>query len=218
MIISTISSNLIGRSSTINVRDYFLLLRKRWHDDFPEKSSLNFFELTGLLLLYEHEDRLKFVVIKRVLKIAQIYHVTITRKNISIGILIQIIELLSDLQTLTIESLSLDQSKPFSFKELRQFSRTNNTGKMTEVSVQQLNSINEIDFLMALCPAMIYFRIDHMKNMPIAFCVCPILKRIEHHDHRSPHFSQIKTISRSLLEEKTKKSRNKFLTVEFVIS
>ena len=185
MIISLIPFNLIGMLLKINVRDYFLSFRKQWYDDFPENSSLNLSELTGLLLLYENEDRLKFVAIKRALKIAQIYHLIITRENISIAILIQTIQLLPDLQTLTIYSLSLDPYRPFSSKELRKFSRTKNNGKMTKVSLQRLNSVNDIDFLMALCPALIYFKIDHIENMTIAFCLRFILKKIDGDGYRS---------------------------------
>ena len=183
MIISLIPFNLVGMLSTMNLRDYFLSFRKQWYDDFPENSSLN--ESTGLLLLYENEDRLKFVAIKRTLKIAQIYHLTITKENISIRTLIRTIELLPDLQTLTIESLSLDQSKPFSPEELHKFSRTKNTGKMTKVSLQRLNSVNDIDFLMALCPAITHLKVVYINNMTIGFYFRFMLKKIDRDGHRS---------------------------------
>lgn len=167
------------------MKDYFLLFRKDWYDHFPENSSLNFSQLTGLLLSYEKEDRLKFVAIKRALKIAQIYHLIITKDKISIKKLIQIIELLPDLQTLTIHSLALNQLKYFSSKELCKFSKTKNNGKITKVCLTELNGNNDVDFLMTLCPAMIYFKVDHINNMPIAFYLHLIFKRITYYGHQS---------------------------------
>jgi hypothetical protein len=182
MSISVIPFNLIGMLSKINLRDYFLSFRKQWYDHFPENSSLEFSKLTGLLLLYENEDRLKFIAIKRALKIAQIYYLEIIEEKISIEKLIKIIELLPDLHTLRIYSLSLHQSKTL-------FSKTKNTGNITKVCLEQLNSVNDIDFLMTLCPAMIYFKVDHIENITTEFYLRFILKKIDHRSLRSLSFN-----------------------------
>lgn len=158
----------------------FLSFRKQWYDYWPENSSIEFCKSTGLLVKYENEDRLKIVAITRALTIAQIYHLELIKEEISIEKLIRIIQFLPDLHTLSIDSLSSHQSKPFSAKELRTFSR-----KISKVCLQQLNTINDIDFLMALCPAMTCFQIGRIKNMTIGFTLHFILKKIHDDTHRS---------------------------------
>ena len=146
---------------------------------------MEFCKSTGLVITYEDDDQLKIIAIKRALMIAQIYHLELVKEEISIGKLIRIIELLPDLHTLSIDSLSIHQSKPFSAKELRKFSRTKNTTRIGKVCLLQMNSVNDIDFLMALFPAMTNFKIVQMKNMSIEFYLCHILKKINTDGHRS---------------------------------
>ena len=91
----------------------------------------------------------------------------------------------SIIATLAIDSLSFRQSKTFSEKELHKCSTTKNTGKITKIYLEQLNSVNAIDFLMALCSALTYFKVDQIKNITIGFYIRYILKKIDHDGHRS---------------------------------
>ena len=197
-----------------NLINYFLSFRKQWYDYFPENSSLECSKVTKLLLTYTDDDQLKIIAIKRALKIAQIYHLEMT-KEISVERLIEIIELLPELHTLTIDSLSLRQLKEFSSEELLKFSTTKNTGKIVRVCLQQMNNVNDLDFLMALCPAMTQFQVDHIENMTIASCLRYILKKI-YRSLRSLSFLHPMTDDQ-LVEELQKIISNENLLVDYSI-
>jgi len=132
--------------------------RKRWYEYSQDNSSVELSKSTRLLLTYIIGDDIESDDIKRSLTIAQIYHMEISQEKIFIGTLIQAIHLLSELDTLKIHSLLLDQPRYLCFEEMIIFCTTEDTSKITKVYLEEINDINDIHFLMGLCPYMTYLK------------------------------------------------------------
>ncbi|CAF3216546.1 unnamed protein product [Rotaria socialis] len=66
--------------------------------------------------------------------------------------LIQILDYLSELDSLRISSFILSESKLLSF--------TSTKSIITKVYLENMNSIEEIDFIMQICPRLTYLKID----------------------------------------------------------
>jgi hypothetical protein len=93
--------------------------------------------------------------IERVLTITQIYHLEISEKIISIPVLIQVVNLLPD----KIHSLSTDETKELTVRELFILCSMKETSKITKVYLEQIGDVQELDFLFTLCPYMEYFKV-----------------------------------------------------------
>ncbi|CAF2946029.1 unnamed protein product [Rotaria sp. Silwood2] len=92
--------------------------RKRWYENcnsIPDLTKFTRLTLTYILPDSLHESVI--VDIKRVLTIAQVYHLEIPEENIFIGALIEALNLVPELNTLKIYSLSLYEPRNLSFEE-----------------------------------------------------------------------------------------------------
>jgi hypothetical protein len=153
--------------------DYFISFRKQWYEypgDQIIKSSAEISK-SAKLTIYERFDikKITAVVSKRFLTIAQIYHLEFSRSKISTGALIRIIALLPDLITLKIHSLSCREPAN-SLKN-----------KILKVCLQEMDNMNPLDFLLALCPYMNYLKIEHLNPVEAELVLDHVLKKI-HHD------------------------------------
>jgi hypothetical protein len=153
----------------------------RWYDH--AESSIDLSKSARFILTYppnDEDDELAFADIKRVLSIEQIYHLEISEEFFFIGILIQVINVLPELSTLKLHSLSLDQPRNLCFEELVMFCSTDSTSKITKVFLGILNDIKDLHFLVALCPYMTHLEIDYLDEMDPELFLRNILKRIHH--------------------------------------
>ncbi|CAF4724115.1 unnamed protein product, partial [Rotaria sp. Silwood2] len=115
----------------------------------------------------------------------QIYHLETLEEDISIDNLIQIINSLPDLISIKIHSLSLAQSIDLLETKVDIHYSTINTNKITKVYLDNITGIEEIYFLMILCPNIEYLKIDWIGNINDQLFVENILKKInqECNDH-----------------------------------
>ena len=95
-----------------------------------------------------------------------------------IGELIQAIDILSELKSLKIHSLSLDQPRELSEDEVDILLSTEYSSKITNVCLSEMIKIQEVYFLMQLCPYMNYFKLDCIKNMNIESFLRDIINKI----------------------------------------
>ncbi len=155
--------------------------KTRWYDH--AESSIDLSKSARFILTYppnDEDDESAFVDIKRVLAVEQIYHLEISEEFLFIGILIQVINALSELSTLKLHSLSLDQPRNLCFEEMVMFCSTESTSKITKVYLQAINNMKDVYFLMALCPYMTHLKIDWLDDVDIELFLRNILKRINH--------------------------------------
>jgi hypothetical protein len=112
----------------------------------------------------------------RILTIAQIYHLEISAENVPINVLLETVNLLPELNTLKIHSLSLYKPRMLNEKELIILSSIEDRSQIRKVYLGKMNEIKELDFLFELCPYMEYLKIDYIKHMDFKFVLRYIIK------------------------------------------
>jgi hypothetical protein len=112
-----------------------------------------------------------------IINVAQIYHLTI-HGEIFAGVLARILMPLSTLDSLKISSLSISQPRSLSNEERSILHTISSTIRITKVNLQKMNHIEEIYFLIELCPHLIYLKVDNICNMDMKLFVRFILKKL----------------------------------------
>ncbi len=145
-------------------------------------SSVEYSKSTRLKIKYidtdDSEESLS-IDTTRVLTIAQIYHLEIPEEKVHISPLIQAVNLLPELTTLKIHSLSLYEPRMLNSEELLILSSTEDTSKITKVYLEKMTEIGEFYFLLKLCPYMEYFRVDYIKHTDFKFVLRYIVKKLK---------------------------------------
>ncbi len=156
--------------------DYLLSFRKRWYEFEVSKSA----RLTLAYIIVDEVDQVISEEIERVLNVEQIYHLEILEEKIFIGTLFQVIDLLPELNTLKIHSLSLNQRRSLCFKDLVILCSTESTSKITKVYLEKMINIKDVYYLMALCPYMTHFKVDFINDMDVKVFLRKIFKKLNH--------------------------------------
>jgi hypothetical protein len=158
--------------------------------------------------------------IRSILSVGQIYHVEIPKQEIFIGSLIRTINLLPELDTIKIHSLSLDQPRELCDEEIQILSSIANTSKITKLNLEMMNDIKEMDFIMKLCPYMTHFKLNSVTFIiNIRLLLQIILEKIkqEHHEHlRSLCFS-VPRMSDEMFQEFTNWINSEKLLFDYTI-
>jgi hypothetical protein len=151
-------------------------VRKRWYEYTQEKI---YSKSTRLTITHIYHDELVRRNTRRVLTIAQIYHLEIPEEKVPVSTLIEAVNLLPELETLKIHSLSLYEPRSLNSEELIILSSIEDTSQITKVYLETMNEIKEFDFLLELCPYMVFLKIDYIKRMDFKFLLRYIVKKIE---------------------------------------
>jgi len=135
-----------------------------------------------ILSIFPPDESLELfmILINHILAVAQIYHLEISKKNVFIGILIEIINQLPELNSLKIHSLSLYDPNNSYEEEVETFCSTEDTTKITQVYLEEINDIKDVYLIMALCPYMTYLKVNRLNNMDIKCYLRNIFKKIKH--------------------------------------
>jgi hypothetical protein len=167
--------------------DYLLSFRKRWYEYIHDNlisSSVELSKSARLNIMYMPPVRWHQALIRHIpsiLSIGQIYHLEIPKHPIFIGSLIRTTILLPELNTLKVHSLSLDGPRELCAEEIEILSSTGNTSKITKVYLEVIDDIEEVYFLMKLCPYMTYLKLGATTfNTKISLFLRTILQKIEH--------------------------------------
>ena len=119
------------------------------------------------------------MIIQIISRVTHYYHLEFQREKIDFSTLVNIISSLSELDSLKIHSLSLSSPKYLSIeKAFHRF--LSNTNKITKVCLENLVEMEEVYFLIKLCPRMNYLEVNSIKRMDVEFFVCGILSKINH--------------------------------------
>ncbi|CAF1360040.1 unnamed protein product [Rotaria sordida] len=103
-------------------------------------------------------------------------HLNINCKNICINMLLKIIQLLPYLNSLKVSSLPIIQSDLLFSNHGKILSSTLINNKITEVSLENVNHIEQVYFILYLCHRMQYFQLDVPKDIDLNVLVRFILK------------------------------------------
>jgi hypothetical protein len=121
--------------------------------------------------------------IEHVLRITQIYRLEIHKKNFTIPVLIQTVNLLPEITTLKIHSLSTDKTIKITVNELFTLWSMEGRSKITEVYLEEINDVQELDFLFIICPYIGYFKVGYINIMDVQSFLRTIFKKINHYDN-----------------------------------
>ncbi|CAF1218903.1 unnamed protein product [Rotaria sordida] len=184
--------------------------RKQWYE-YIQNNIVN--SSVQLILRNVHSEECFSLVksyIDHILTIGQIYHLEIS--EVFINTFIQIINLLPKLDSLKIYSLPLKQSKCLSTNQTELMSLISNKNQITKVNLETITNIEEVYFLLELCPHIIYLKVDFINNIDIELFVRQILIKINtkcHHQLRLLCFcisaaddQMIKTLQKMIRSEK----------------
>jgi hypothetical protein len=128
-----------------------------------------------------YESIIKYI--KRILTITPIYHLEISEPKTAICLLIRIINLFPELNSIEIHSLSYERSKYLDSEEIGRIYSTFNTKKLTKLYVREMILNDETFFLLTFFRCTVHLKIDFIYDMDIQSCLRSILKEIEHNGH-----------------------------------
>ncbi|CAF4617555.1 unnamed protein product, partial [Rotaria sp. Silwood2] len=153
--------------------------KKTWYDSIHDK-NIEYLTSTTLILsnFVTSYDEILLEKTRRVLTITQIYHLIIIEKHSSVHVLIQLISLLLDLITFKIRSLSSDDRTRFTVRELCRLGSIKCQSKTTKVCIEEINDIDDFNFISVVCPYMKYCEMKRLNNMNIELFLRIILKEI----------------------------------------
>ncbi|CAF0908240.1 unnamed protein product [Rotaria sordida] len=151
--------------------------RKRWYD---MNSSIEISKSTRLTVWnvpdVDYRGLLK-LTIGEILTITQIYHLEIFQRNICSNELIELIDKLSALDSLKIYSLGLLESIFADFYE-HELDLVANKNNISKVYFVKMDDIEEVYFLIRLCPRMTYLKINLIDNVDYEIFLKDLLMKI----------------------------------------
>jgi len=171
------------------------------------------------LISSDEDDELAIMDIKSAFNVTQFYHLEITVINIFIGLLIQITDSLRELNSLQILTLSLDQPRELCDEELVILNSVKERSKISKVYLCEMIDIEEVYFLMKLCPYMEYLRVDCVHNMDIESFLREIFKKIkdDNNDYLRSLCFQIPAADDRLIQNLKQMIHSEKLLVDYTI-
>ncbi len=100
------------------------------------------------------------------------------------GVLIQVVNCLSELQTLKIHSLSLEELGDLCEEEVDILLSREDTNQITKVYFKTTMDMADIYFLMVLCPHMEYLRVGSINDMDAESFVRELLYKINYEQNQ----------------------------------
>ncbi|CAF4951081.1 unnamed protein product [Rotaria sp. Silwood1] len=108
-------------------------------------------------------------------------HLNINNNNISISMLIEILRLLPNLESLKLSSLSIIQSTTLSVEDTKQYLLVSVMNQITKVKLNKVTEKIQIQFLINLCPRMQYLEVDCMSYTDLEmFMTFILINQITH--------------------------------------
>jgi hypothetical protein len=112
-----------------------------------------------------------------ILSAIEIYHLIIYGE-IFAGTLVEILFEFNQLDSVKILSLSLSQPRSLSDFERTSMSHLSSTNRITKVNLGTIDDLEEVYFLIELCPHMVYLRVDDLNKMNVQLFVRFILMKL----------------------------------------
>ncbi|CAF4666810.1 unnamed protein product, partial [Rotaria sp. Silwood2] len=149
---------------------YFKLKSIQNNDDiFNQKTTNNcFIQMTVEDYILTERFQLNINKLKATFIAIRFTHLNINNNNMSISMLIEILRLLPNLESLKVSSLSMLQSTILSFEDIKKYILISIINKITKVKLDKVTEKKQIQFLINLCPRMQYFEVDCMSNADLS--------------------------------------------------
>ncbi|CAF3327288.1 unnamed protein product [Rotaria socialis] len=152
---------------------------KKWYHD-TNNNIINY--STNLTLTFIYDSILKDIELT--LTVTKIYHLEIFDKEISISILVQILNRLSQIITLKIHSLSTDKRAEVTVEQLNMLCLMKSTSKIAKVYVEHIDDVKQINFIFTICPRMKYFQVGLKHSIDFKFFLGNIFNNIKHNNYQ----------------------------------
>jgi hypothetical protein len=165
-----------------NKDNFYFSSSKRWYDNIDNYSvePFTFTNLTVECIL----DMIFDVVqkqIEHVLRITEIYHLEILEKHFRMSLLIQVVNLLSNITTLKLHSLPTIETITITFDEFSLLLSMKAASKITKVYLEEIGDIQELDFIFMLCPYIEYFKVGRINMIDIKAFLRVIFNKMNHY-------------------------------------
>ncbi|CAF4352541.1 unnamed protein product [Rotaria sp. Silwood2] len=149
---------------------YFKLKFIQNNDDIFNQNTTNncFIQMTVEDYILTERFQLNINKLKATFIAIRFTHLNINNNNMCISMLIEILRLLPNLESLKISSLSMLQSTVLSFEDIKKYILISIINKITKVKLDKITEKKQIQFLINLCPRMQYFEVDCMSNADLS--------------------------------------------------
>jgi len=127
--------------------------------------------------------------IEHILRITQIYHLEILEKDFLMPYIIEAVNLLPNITTLKIHSLSTDGTTKLTDKEFTMFYSMHLRSKITKVYFEEIGDIRVLDFFLTLCPYVRYVKIGRINTMNVQLFLHDIFETIHYNYYH--HFRSL---------------------------
>ncbi|CAF0872427.1 unnamed protein product [Adineta steineri] len=161
--------------SSSNITYKISSYKKRWYNI---NSSIKLSKPTRLTITdYDKDMEMLDLTIRDILAATQIYHLEIS-ENISSDLLLNLIFKLSVIDSLKISSLTL------SYSDEQNIRVVSNKNVITKVYLENINGIEEVYFLMRLCPRMKYLKVNLINEINYELYLKNILTKIKQNSNK----------------------------------
>lgn len=124
------------------------------------------------------------LTLRDILTITQIYNLEISETSIPSDTLMNILHKLSAIDSLKLHSLILSLETILSINKQNHRVKSNKN-KITKIYLEKINGIEDVCFLMKICPYLTFLRVDFIDNKDVKLFVRNILKRINNERHEN---------------------------------
>ncbi len=222
-----ININVIIRSKLVEdpaspFDGHYLLIyfvRKRWYEyDIQHQmihSSNELFKSMRIVFLTVHySEDINKEIISHISTVAEIYHLKID-EEIYTDTLMEILVLLPELDSLQISSLLYSNPMYKTDENREMFSLLTSQNQITKVYLKEMKTMEDIYFLIELCPRMTYLKVEFLQKINIQLFVRFILMKINMEFHHQLRLICFRVIS---ADEKLIEKLNKMIFLEKLLT
>jgi hypothetical protein len=166
---------------------------------FSETNQITIRDLPGI-----DSDELFFENVSPILLTIPITRLNITYDEIFIGMLIDLIQYLPNLDSLVVLSLAMMEPRCLSVEEVRALRLISNNSKITKVNLQRMSDLAPVQFLIDLCPRLQYLEVDCVTGVhPECFVRYILMKNTRYIPHLCSLCFRISKTKEDMIEKLT---------------
>ncbi|CAF1256079.1 unnamed protein product [Adineta steineri] len=169
--------------------------RKKWYEFINiDNNDFNVYHSTLLTIRYNPIDEYRQVLldeIEWIVDVATIYHLEICEHDFFIGAIIEIMNLLPDLDSLKLLSITLPTTTLLSIEEREEINFIVDNNEITKVYLEKMNKFDDVLFLIDLFPELKYLQIGCTSDIDINLFLQIILMKINNKTDSNLHLLAI---------------------------
>ncbi|CAF3997583.1 unnamed protein product, partial [Adineta steineri] len=169
--------------------------RKKWYELINiDNDDFNVYHSTLLTVRYKPMDEYRQTLldeIEWIVDVATIYHLEISEEDFFIGAIIEIMNLLPDLDSLKLSSITLPSTTLLSIEEREEINFIVDNNEITKVYLEKMNKFDDVLFLIDLFPELKYLQIGCTSDIDINLFLQIILMKIDNKTESNLHLLAI---------------------------